>query len=185
MKPIKPEIETARLRLRVPSLSDLDDLYLIRSDPDVMRFITGAPSTREETLAGLDKHLKRWEEHGFGQWVLNFKGEAALLGWCGLDFLDTTTEIEVGYGLAQEYWGLGIATEAAEASLRFGFEQLNLERIVAVAYPQNRGSWRVMEKLGMKYVREGFYYGADMVYYQILRQDFRPSASEYFLRDNC
>ena len=184
MKTIKPEIETARLRLRLPLPSDLDDLYSIRSDAEVMRFITGAPSTKDETLAGLNKHLKRWEEHGFGQWAINFKNEATLLGWCGLDFLDTTTEIEVGYGLAKKYWGLGVATEAAEASLRYGFEQLNLERIVAVAYPQNIASRQVMVKLGMKHVRNGFYYGADMVYYQIFRRDFRPSASEYVLRDN-
>ena len=55
---------------------------------------------------------------------------------------------------------------------------------MAVAYPQNIASRRVMEKLGMKYVREGFYYGADMVYYQLFRTDFRASASQYVLRDN-
>lgn len=184
MNTTKPEIETARLHLQQHSASDLDELYLIRSDPEVMRFITGAPATKEQTLEGLNKHLNRWAEFGFGSWAIRFKNDPAIVGWCGLDFLDTTTEIEVGYGLAKKYWGLGIATEAAEASLRFGFEQLNLERIVAVAYPQNIASRRVMEKLGMKYVREGFYYGADMVYYQILRTEFRASASQYVLRDN-
>lgn len=149
-----------------------------------MRFITGVPSTREQAYAALTKHLNRWQEHAFGHWAVRFKDDPTLLGWCGLDFLDTTPEIEVGYGLARSHWGLGIATEAASASLQYGFDQLQLERIVAVAYPQNTASRLVMEKLGMKYVKSGFYYGADLVYYEILRADFRLSASNHVLRDN-
>ena len=89
-----------------------------------MRFITGVPSTREQSLAALSKHLNRWQTHSFGHWAVRFKSEPTLLGWCGLDFLDTTTEIEVGYGLARSHWGLGISTEAARASLEYGFEHL-------------------------------------------------------------
>jgi RimJ/RimL family protein N-acetyltransferase len=178
------EIETARLRLRRFTLQDLDHLYLIRSDPEVMRFITGAPSTREEVVARLSKQMNSWQQHGFGHWAITAKDEPALMGWCGLDFLDNTPEVEVGYGLAKQYWGLGIATEAAEATLRYGFELPKLERIVAVAYPDNIGSIRVMEKLGMRYVKNGFYYGADLVYYEILCDDFQRSASKYILRDN-
>lgn len=184
MKTSKPDIETARLLLRQPSLNDLEELCFIRSDPEVMRFITGAPASREQALAGLDKHLSRWSQFGFGHWMLSFHDDPELVGWCGLDFLDTTTEIEVGYGLAKNYWGLGIASEAAAASLRYGFEQLRLEEIVAVAYPQNTASRHVMEKLGMKYLKNGFYYGADMVYYRITQPEFQPSASRYVLRDN-
>jgi ribosomal-protein-alanine N-acetyltransferase len=185
VKKIKPEIETARLRLCPFTPEDLDEFCLIRSDPEVMRFIGGSASTREQTEAALIKHLSRWEEHGFGHWAVRFKkNPTLLLGWCGLDLLDTTSEIEVGYGLARNYWGLGIATEAAEATLRFGLEHLKLDRIVAVAYPQNTQSRRVMEKLGMTRVKNGFYYGAEMVYYQILRREFHPSASKFVLRDN-
>ena len=184
MKTIKPEIETTRLRLRMLSPNDLDDLCLIRSDPEVMRFITGVPSAREEVRAALNRHLNRWEEDGFGHWAVTFRNDPTLLGWCGLDFLDATEEVEVGYGLAKKYWGLGVTTEAAQGSLRYGFEYLKLDRIVGVAYPQNTASRHVMEKLGMKYVKNGFYYGADMVYYQMLRADFRPGASEFVLRDN-
>ncbi len=178
------EIETARLRLRVFTDQDLEDLYLIRSDPDVMRFITGAPSTREEVSARISKHRDGWHENEFGQWAITGIDDPALMGWCGLGFLDHTPEIEVGYGLARRYWGQGIATEAAAASLRYGFEFLNLERIVAVAFPQNTGSRRVMEKLGMRYVKPAFYYGAELVYYELLRNDFAGGASKYILRDN-
>lgn len=149
-----------------------------------MRFITGVPSTREQAQAALAKHLNRWQVHGFGHWAVRFKNDRRLLGWCGLDFLDTTPEIEVGYGLARPHWGLGISTEAARASLEYGFEQLHLDRIVAVAYPENTASRHVMEKLGMTYVKDGFYYGANLVYYEIASADFKMSASNRILRDN-
>ena len=185
VKTMKPEIETARLRLCPFTPEDLDEFCRIRSDAEVMRFIGGSASTREQTEAALTTHLRRWEEHGFSHWAVRFKkNPTLLLGWCGLDFLDTTSEIEVGYGLARNYWGLGIATEAAEATLRFGFEHLKLDRIVAVTYPQNTQSRRVMEKLGMTRVKNGFYYGAEMVYYQIVRREFQPSAAKFVLRDN-
>lgn len=180
----KVEIETDRLILRQFTAQDLDALFMIRSDPEVMQFITGSPSTKEQATASLEKHLLRWERLGFGHWALNYKGNTELLGWCGLDLLDTTTEVEVGYGLARKHWGLGLASEAAGASLRYGFETLNLDRIVAVAYPANEASWHVMEKLGMRFVKNGWYYGAEMVYYEMRRAVFRPSASKYVLRDN-
>jgi RimJ/RimL family protein N-acetyltransferase len=181
---IKVEIETPRLHLRLYTLEDLDELFQIRSDPEVMRFITGVPSTRDQALEALNKHLDRWQTFGFGHWAVRFKNDPTLLGWCGLDFLDTTPEIEVGYGLARSKWGLGISTEAARASLEYGFEHLHLERIVAVAYPENTDSRHVMEKLGMKYVKNGSYYGGNLVYYEIGRNDFPPSASSRVLRDN-
>jgi RimJ/RimL family protein N-acetyltransferase len=170
--------------LQLFTIDDLDDLCLIRSDLEVMRFITGVPSTRDQALAVLNKHLNRWQTHGFGNWAVRFKDDRTLLGWCGLDFLDTTPEIEVGYGLARSHWGRGISTEAARASLAYGFEHLHLDRIVAVAYPENTASRHVMEKLGMKYVKNGFYYGGNLVYYEISRADFPPSASNFILRDN-
>ncbi len=166
------------------TLEDLDDLFLIRSDPEVMRFITGVPSSRAQALAALTKHLNRWQAHAFGHWAVRFKNNPTLLGWCGLDFLDTTPEIEVGYGLARSHWGLGISTEAARASLEYGFQHMSPERIVAVAYPENAASRHVMEKLGMKYVKNGSYYGADLVYYEISRADFPVSAYNRILRDN-
>jgi len=78
-----------------------------------------------------------------------------LIGWCGLAFLDKTEEIEIGYGIAKEYWGRGFTTEAATASIRYGFEEARLNRIVAVAMPENITSRRVMEKIGMKFEKTG------------------------------
>ena len=174
------KIETARLRLRQFAPTDFEELLALRSDPDVMRFIgSGGPHDEGQVRASLDKHLRRWEEHGFGMWAVEFKDEGALVGWCGLVYLEDGEEVEVGYGFSKAHWGKGLATEAARASLRYGFETLGLERIVAVAQPENVASRRVMEKIGMKYVRKDFFYGTDVVYYCITRSEFQPDNSPY------
>jgi len=78
-------------------------------------------------------------------------------------------EIEVGYHLARAFWGRGYATEAARACVRFGFEQLNLERIVAVVQPANVASRRVLEKCGLTYTGMGYYYKAECKVYAAVR----------------
>jgi RimJ/RimL family protein N-acetyltransferase len=173
---LRPEVETERLRLRQFRPDDLEELAAIRADPVVMRFIgKGTPYSLEDTRWSLERKIKIWEERGFGQWAVTFKDEPQMLGWCGLDLLDTTEEIEVGWGLARPFWGQGIATEAARAALSFAFETLRLERIVAVAMLANTASHRVMQKIGMKYVRDAFFYEANVVYYAVTREEFLNS----------
>lgn len=167
------EIETARLRLRQFRPDDLEPLSAMRADREVMRYIgNGEPHDRETTRAYLERNRACWEQHGFGRWAVEFKDERTFAGWCGLALLDNTEEVEIGYGVAREYWGRGLITEAGRASLHYGFSTLGLPRIVAVALPENIASRRVMEKLGMKYVRPAFFYGVDVVYYAINRDDF-------------
>jgi RimJ/RimL family protein N-acetyltransferase len=168
-----PEIETNRLRLRAFTPDDLDALYLVFGDPEVMTYITGGkPRTKEATLAGLLRTIEGWQNRGFGLWAVAEKDSGHVIGYCGLIFLDETTEIELAYGLAKSSWGKGFATEAARASLRYGFEELKLERIVAVVNPQNIPSQRVLEKLGMKYKRNAHHYDADLMYYELSKQDY-------------
>ena len=90
----------------------------------------------------------------------------------GLQPLEDTGEIEVGYNLAKKYWRHGYGYECALAWLKYGFEKAGLERIVAVAHPDNTGSWRIMEKCGMKYEKTAKHYGIDCVFYAISREEF-------------
>lgn len=174
-----------RLQLRRFTMDDLDALAKIRGDAGVMRFIgDGRARTREQVRAAIERSLAMWEQEGFGRWGVIDRAENRLVGWCGLSLLDTTREIELGYGLAQSAWGRGFATEAGYASIRFGFETLHLERIVAVAFPENRGSTRVMEKLGMRFVGYGAYYGAEkLARYELTAADLVPTAGRYELID--
>jgi len=89
-----------------------------------------------------------------------------------LQFLDGTSEVEVGYRLAKRFWGMGLAPEAAQASLCYGFEELGLDRIVAVVHPENVASQRVLEKIGLKYVKDARFYNKDLKYYAITRDEY-------------
>lgn len=148
------EIETARLRLRKFTPDDLNDLSAIRADPDVMRYIgSGKPESIEQVRTTLNKLLAHWGQHGFGRWAVVYKEVDRLIGWCGLSYLESTGEVEIGYGVAKSYWGKGLTLEAAPASIKCGFDELNLDRIVAVAWPDIIISRRVMDRLGMRYVK--------------------------------
>jgi len=77
--------------------------------------------------------------------------DGQLIGSCEIEYLDETDEYELGYALGKAYWGQGIATEAAQAAVRFGFESAKLDRIIAVVVPENIASWRVLEHVGFIY----------------------------------
>lgn len=168
-----PEIETARLQLRQFVLEDLDELYRLYSNPDVMKYVGKGAKTKEETEAALVSTVEHYR-HGFGMWAVIHKADGKLLGRCGLCFLDRTPEVELGYVLDKLYWGRGLATEAARASLRYGFEVANLDRIVAIARPENVASRRVMEKVGMKYEKNAYFYNTDVAYYALPREAYQP-----------
>jgi len=181
-----PEIETARLLLRMFKADDLEDLSRIYGDADVMKYLSGHALTKEETASWLNYFLAGWEQYGFGWWALTLKDSGDLIGHCGLQFIHITTNIEVTYGLEKAYWRRGLASEAARACLRYGFEELNLERIYALAEPGNVGSQRVMECAGMSYDKTEYYkdnfYEGDLVYYSLAANEYRPDGSPYELR---
>jgi ribosomal-protein-alanine N-acetyltransferase len=177
-----PRIETARLSLRSFTPDDLDDLFLVFGDTEVMRYISGGkPRSREDTETGMLRTIEGWKKRGFGFWAVTQKERERVIGYCGLVPLEDASEIEVAYGLAKSEWGKGFASEAAHASLRFGFEELKIERIVAVVHPENISSKRVLEKLGMTYTKNGHYYDADLMYYQMPRINFHPDDTLYVL----
>ena len=122
--------------------------------------------------------VKHWNEYGFGLWAAITKPSGEFAGFCGLQHLDNTPEIEVGYRLAKRFWGMGLATEAARASLRFGFEELALDRIVAVVQPENVASCRVIEKIGLRYVSDARFYETNVKYYAISREEYSPDDSK-------
>jgi len=181
-----PEIETARLLLCMFTQDDLDDLSLIYADADVMRYLSGHPLSREETAGWLNYFLTGWENYGFGWWAVVLKESGELIGHCGLQFIHVTPEVEVTYGLATAYWRKGLASEAARACLRYGFEQLRLDRIYALADPGNVGSHRVMERVGLRYDKTEYYkddlYEGDLIYYVVSRDEYQSDDSQYSVR---
>lgn len=172
------DIETERLLLRRFKSRDLDDFALLNADPEVMRYIGGGrPQSKAQTQMRLNAILDHWEQHGFGLWAAVDKPSRAMIGFCGIQYLDSTSEIEIGYRLDKRFWGRGLATEAAGASLRYAFEQLGLDRIVAVVHPENVASQSVIDKIGLKYVKDARFYNTDVEYYAITREEFEDRFS--------
>jgi len=174
-------VETQRLLLRPLVTEDLADLYAILSDPDVVRYVgTGQPATLAETEEALQSFGRHWERHGFGRWGITEKSSRKLIGFGGLRMLIDTPEVV--YHLAKSHWGLGLATEVARASLRYGFEEHGFERIVAIAMPANTASLHVMQKVGMTCEGPSNYFGIDVIQYSQARQNYLPDDSFYVLR---
>lgn len=172
-------LETERLYIRPFTLRDLPRLIEMRSDPEVCKYLGGIEKQNPESLAARIRfYIDCSREYGFGMSAMIWKESGEIIGWSGLQPLDGTDEIEVGYGMIKEFWGRGIASEAARAWLDFGFGEKNLERIVAVAYPENKNSWRIMEKLGMRYEKTAEYYGASCVFYGISRDEYLKNRAQ-------
>ncbi len=175
-------IETQRLLIRNFTLADLDALALMRADEEVSKYLgTAARHTREKVEERLRFYISCYEKYGFGVSGVTQKSDGRLIGWSGLQPLEDSGEIEVGYAFDKPYWRQGFATEVASVWLRYGFEQAGLQRIVAVAVPENTGSRRVMEKLGMKFEKRAEHYETECVFYAISRDEFKPVDSFYVL----
>jgi ribosomal-protein-alanine N-acetyltransferase len=172
---VSPILETDRLRLRPVAAGDLDEFAALYGDPEVVRFIGyRSPMTREQTAERLVFMLDHWRQHGFGMWALLLKADGRFVGRCGMRYLDETTEIEVGYTLAREFWGQGFATEAARAVVRYALDVMKVSRLVAVADPANVASIKVMKKLGMTFEGMGRFYNSNCVLYALAPATARP-----------
>jgi len=146
------EICTERLLLRRWTLADREPFAQLNADPEVNEFLTG-PLTREQSDAVADRIIENFSLHGFGWWAVEVPGVSPFIGFVGLSVpryeAHFTPCVEIGWRLAKEYWGHGYATEAAVASLQYGFEELDLPEIVSLTVPANLRSRNVMEKIGM------------------------------------
>ena len=161
-------LTTERLRLRPPTIDDFGSWHAISLDAEQAWY--GAPRSSEDQIqANLEKHIEHQDRHGFTLWAVELRDRAEIIGAAGLKHLADGPEIEVGYRFLKDHWGRGYATEAAAASIAFGFEELGLDRIVAVALPENTASRRVLEKCGLTEMGLTHVYGLEHVKYEIAR----------------
>ena len=101
-----------------------------------------------------------------------------MIGWCGLQYLPNTDETEIAYLLDRAVWGQGLATEAARAALRFGFDTQNLDRIIAIVHPDNLGSQKVALKAGLAFVDRTRYFQMDCFRYALDAESYRRANQE-------
>jgi [ribosomal protein S5]-alanine N-acetyltransferase len=155
-------LETGRLELRSATPKDAELLLKLFSNPEVVRFLPpGPPMTLERAKAGVERRMNLETERGFSPMLVFRKDTQEFIGNAGLQPVPNTSEVEIAYHYLPSAWGNGYGTEAAVAILGQGLGPLGLPHIIAVCIPENVGSWRVMEKAGMRYVGLASYYGLD------------------------
>lgn len=177
-------LETRRTRLREFSESDLDVLAAMMADKEQMRF--PQPRTREETHVWIKENLEFYEKHGFGFWLMESVEDAHFLGYCGIrpgwwQRVEDTEEgthampieglgdIEMGWHTKKQFWGQGLATDAATACRDLAFSRFAIPRLVATIDPDNAPSVRVAQKVGMQLEKETVLHGWPCVVYSLER----------------
>lgn len=161
-------LETERLVLRRLSPADVEEVAPVYGDPEVMRYIgDGTAWSRRRTEEALARWHGFWEDDGFGQLLARRREDGRAVGDVGLLAWDPEAwrpgsrarigahaEVEIGWTLAREFWGLGYATEAATAVRDWAFADLGVTRLVSLIQPGNARSIRVAEKLGERHERD-------------------------------
>jgi len=157
-----PTLTTPRLTLREMTLDDAEDHFRIRAHPEVMKYGASLPDTKVDEAIQRINVVREHLRAGTGiRWAITDRASGAFLGSGGFWRWDKRHfRAEIGYELAYEHWGKGIMTEALRAMLPFGFEVMQLHSVEASIEPNNKGSARVLEKVGFRqegYYRENFY----------------------------
>ena len=148
-------IETNRLLLRNFTIEDASLLYELNHDPEVIRYTLDPIKDMDHAKEVLQKTiLSQYAIYNHGRWAVHLKPGLEFIGWCGLKYVPERNEIDLGYRFIKPAWGRGYATEAAYACIKYGFEKLNLKRIIGRAMPENTGSLKVLEKCGFQ--QEGY-----------------------------
>ena len=169
-------LETPRLVLRQFTENDVDDLVVLDSDPEVMRYINGGAASSREAIANkfLPYAMSYYEYEHFGFWAIVEKQSKEFIGWIFLrpevDFellqqlnLAEPDAVELGYRIRQRSWGKGYTTEAAKALIDKSFSESAIAKIVAWALRENKASTKVMEKAGLRLQQEYFVTAADLL----------------------
>ncbi|MCM3707007.1 MULTISPECIES: GNAT family N-acetyltransferase [Cytobacillus] len=173
-------LETSRLILRSLTLDDAPRVEEYASDYDVAKTTLNIPHPypeggAREFITGI---LETERNGKIAIFAITRKEDNGLIGLINITGANPNRRAEIGYWIGKPYWGKGYGTEACRAVVKYGFEELNHNRIYALAFTDNPGSWRIMEKSGMKHegvlrqhaVRDGRQ--IDLTYYAILREEY-------------
>lgn len=161
-----PILETPRLQLRRFQISDTEAVYQYGSNLEVNKY-TGEPplkSLAEARNIITNVNFQDYKKYGYGRWAVVYKEDNLVIGFAGLKYLPEFDETDIGYRFLPEYWGKGIATEASLPIIKYGFERLELNRIIGIADPENFASCKVLEKIGMKFYQKSNYEDSQKIY---------------------
>ena len=164
-------LETDRLVVREYVKEDAEAFFKLNSNPEVLQFVPDKQLLNVEQARQIliDHPIADYEKYGFGRGACILKSTGENIGFAGLKYLEELGEVDVAYRLMPAYWGQGLATEVALASVRYGFAHLGLKRIIGLAMPGNIASIRVLEKAGMRLSGSVAFWGHQFSKYIITR----------------
>jgi [ribosomal protein S5]-alanine N-acetyltransferase len=147
--------ETSRLLLRQFTGTDAPLVQQLNSNPNVLKYLDEPPlETVEQAFYILNTIILPQYKNNLGRWAIHVKTTNEFIGWCGLKYRPGLDEIDLGYRLLQQHWGNGYAFEAAKHSLDYAFQQLHLKTIIGRAHIDNLASLKILEKIGMQFIKE-------------------------------
>ena len=166
---IRTSLETARLRLRLFTHDDLQIMFKLNSDPDVIKYADNPVRDLEEAKQRLEQGpLFDYAKYGYGRFAVELKETGNVIGFCGIKYLPEIDLPGVGFRYLKEYWGRGIGTEAAKVCVEFARDDLKIKKLVALIIPENIASIKLAEKLGMKKGPTIHIYDLDAYQYEML-----------------
>lgn len=149
-------LQTPRLILRQFTEADAPLILSLNSDPEVVKYLHEPTlQTVEHAAQIINDIILPQYKNNLGRWAIHTKDNMNFIGWCGLKYRPEIDEIDLGYRFMQKAWGKGFATEAAQHTLDYGLNDLQLKLITGRAHIENIASIKVLEKIGMDYVGEG------------------------------
>lgn len=162
------EIETERLIFKQMSLEFTESLFHVFGDPEVMKYwYGGADKDMEQTKRRVNYLEEHWQVFGFGDWAIFSKCGSKVIGFGGLHYIKDVAEVNIGYAFSQSVWRQGFAYEACKEIMKYGFNLLKLEQIIAVIWPVNLASINLVKKCGFKYWKDITWKGSERVVYSV------------------
>jgi [ribosomal protein S5]-alanine N-acetyltransferase len=157
---MKDICETSRMKFTRLDESDLDFLLEYHSCPELTKYLPlEKPYPKEKVVNYLANRIKHWINHNFGTYLLTSKETNEKIGYSGLEYVGETNYIDIRFGIIKEYWGKGLATEAAKTCINNGFDKHHLNIIYGAAVSNNIGSITTLKKIGMKQTNKVDFYG--------------------------
>ncbi|ATC34817.1 GNAT family N-acetyltransferase [Elizabethkingia anophelis] len=169
---MKPILETERLLLRELNPDDAGDFFNLNENPNVIKYTGDKAFQNIDEAREFLENYQNYRLNGYGRWAVMSKENNEFVGWCGLKYNSSTDETDVGFRFFEHYWNKGFATESAGACIDYGFKNLNLNTVLGRAMQDNAASVKILEKLGMKYVRDFEFDGHKGVICKIESRDF-------------
>ncbi|MDQ1521365.1 MAG: hypothetical protein QOI55_2438 [Actinomycetota bacterium] len=170
-----PVLQTERLLLRAFTADDFEPFAKVVADLEVVRYIDqGEPISREECWRGMALFLGHWHLRGYGWWAVEDRSTGDFLGRIGLYQPEGWPGIEIGWLLARDVWGAGLATEGALAALNFAFDVVGASHVISLIDPRNTRSIRVAEKIGERYEHDMVHSGKAVLVYGTSERPEKP-----------